>query len=101
MTEKNEKYFVVEARLPVQINDADSVKDAALKAAQIIEREYGVNLSNWFLRIFEYGGDVDQVGPIAEYFSNPAGSKFREISENILIHESYIKEGKSPNEQQD
>lgn len=87
----NENYYIVEARLPVQINEALSAEEAARKAARIIENQYGVNLSNWYFRIFEYGAG-EEVGPIAEYFSNPAGSKFRKIDQNILLHEQMINE---------
>ena len=85
----NENYYVVEARLPVQITEALSPEEAARKAARIIENQYGVNLSNWYLRVFEYGAGED-VGPIAEYFSNPAGSKFRKIDQNINSHQEII-----------
>lgn len=85
----NENYYVVEARLPVQINDAVSPEEAARKAARIIENQYNVNISNWYLRVFEYGA-AEEVGPIAEYFSNPAGSKFRKIDANFEKHEEII-----------
>ena len=88
----NDKYYVVEVRLPVQISEAISVEEAARKAARIIENQYGVNISNWYMRVFEYGGGENS-GPIAEYFSNPSGSKFRVIDGNVEKHEEIIKNG--------
>lgn len=90
----NDNYYVVEARLPVQISEALSVEEAARKAARIIENQYGVNISNWYLRVFEYGAGEGS-GPIGEYFSNPAGSKFRKIDENVDKHEEIIKNEQS------
>jgi len=87
----NDNYFVVEARLPVYIEEALSPEEAARKAARIIENEYGVNISNWFLRVFEYGAG-EESGPIAEYFSNPAGSKFRKIDQNVKEHDDKIRQ---------
>lgn len=92
------KYFVVEARLPIQIGEDISPEEAARKAARRIEREYGVDVSNWYLRVFEYGGDPEQVGPIREWFSNPAGSKFRDKDANIELHQVMADEGKTPND---
>ena len=85
----NDNYYVVEARLPVQISEALSVEEAARKAARIIENQYGVNISNWYLRVFEYGAGEGS-GPIGEYFSNPAGSKFRKIDENVDKHKEIV-----------
>lgn len=93
----NDNYYVVEARLAVQISEALSVEEAARKAARIIENQYGVNLSNWYFRVFEYGAGEDS-GPIGEYFSNPAGSKFRKIDDNVEKHEEIIKNEQSVEE---
>lgn len=93
----NENYYVVEARIPIMISEALSPDEAARKAARIIENQYGLNLSNWYLRIFEYGAGED-VGPISEYFSNPAGSKFRKIDQNIESHMEIIKNEQSDDE---
>ncbi len=82
------KYWVVEIRLPVQ----NSPQDAAMKAARQIENKYGISVSNWFLRVFEYGGEPDRDGVVAEYFSNPSGSVFREVTANITKHEELIKD---------
>lgn len=87
----NENYYVVEARLPIYISEALSVDEAARKAARIIENTYGVDISNWYLRVFEYGAG-EEVGPIGEYFGNPSGSKFREIKKNFSEHEEKIRQ---------
>lgn len=91
-------YWVVEARLPIQINDATTPEEAARKAAKQLEFQQGVNVSNWFLRVFKYGGDEDEVGITGEYFSNPAGTKFRDIESNIETHQQLFDEGKTPND---
>ena len=93
----NDNYYVVEARLPIFINEAVSVEEASRKAARIIENQYGINISNWYLRVFEYGAGEDS-GPVAEYFANPAGSKFREISQNVEEHEEKIRQEKIQSE---
>lgn len=91
------KYFVVEARLPIQINDADSIADAAQKAARRIKFEYGVDVSNWFLRVFVYGGDDENaIGPQETWFSNPTGTKFRQIDTNISTHQEMFEKGMTP-----
>lgn len=96
MKKTNDQYYVVEARLPVQITEASSVEEAARLAARRIENEFGVNISNWFLRVFVYGGDVDDIGPIEEHFSNPMGSKFREIGQNVERHFEMVEKGEEP-----
>lgn len=93
----NENYYVVEARLPVQISEAFSPEEAGRKAARIIENQYGVNISNWYLRVFEYGAGEDS-GPIGEYFCNPAGTKFRKIDANIEEHIKRIESEESIDE---
>jgi hypothetical protein len=92
----NTRYYVVEARLPVEITEAVSVEEAARKAARRIENEYGVNISNWYLRVFVYGGEVDEIGPVEEWFSNPSGSKFRNIESNIERHFELFEKGETP-----
>lgn len=93
------KYWVVEARLPVQINDAASPEEAARKAAKQIQYQHGIDISNWFLRVFEYGGDDnDQVGVVKEHFSNPAGTKYREIEQNVQKHQELFEQGKTPDD---
>jgi hypothetical protein len=90
------RYYVVEARLPIQIADAVSVEEAARKAARIIERDYNLNLSNWFLRVFVYGDSEGKSGPVEEWFSNPSGSKFRQHDQNFEIHLEMIKNNEKP-----
>lgn len=87
----NDNYYVVEARLPIYIHEALSVEEASRKAARIIESEYGINISNWYLRVFEYGAG-EESGPINEYFANPAGSKFRKIDQNIEDHAEKVRQ---------
>lgn len=89
----NEEYYVVEVRLPVQISKAISVDDAARKAARIIESQYGVAVNNWYMRVFVYGKDEDGVGVTEEWFSNPAGSKFRRVDENVEKHNNAFENG--------
>ena len=93
----NDSYYVVEVRLPIYIEEALSVDEAARKAARIIENEYNVNISNWYLRVFEYGAG-EEAGPIAEYFGNPAGSKFRKIDQNVKEHDEKIRNEMIANE---
>jgi len=87
----NDSYYVVEVRLPVYISEAASVEEASRKAARIIENQYGVNISNWYMRVFEYGAG-EESGFIAEHFSNPAGSKFRKVDQNIEDHAERIRQ---------
>ena len=94
----DKRYYVVEARLPVQIADALSVEEAARKAARIIERDYGVNISNWFLRVFVYGESEGELGPIEEWFANPTGTRFRQREQNIDFHFEMIKNNQTPDD---
>jgi len=94
----DERYYVVEARLPVQIGEAVSIEEAARKAARIIERDYGVNVSNWFFRVFVYGDSEGNLGPVEEWFSNPSGSKFRQLDQNIERHDHFAKNNDMPPE---
>lgn len=91
MTDNQEKaYFVVEFRLPIYIADSDTPEDAALKASKIVEKEYGFYPSAWYARVFEYGDIESGIGVVAEYFSNPSGTKFRKVDQNIARHEEII-----------
>ena len=99
MTDLSDKrYYVVEARLPVQIADALSVEEAARKAARVIERDYNVNISNWFLRVFVYGESEGELGPIEEWFANPTGTRFRQREQNIDFHFEMIKNNQTPDD---
>ena len=92
------KYYVIEARLPVQVQDALTPEEAARKGATLIMEEYGVDLSNWFIRVFEYGGERDHTGIVTEWFSNPAGTKFRDKDQNIEIQLEMVQTQESENE---
>jgi hypothetical protein len=94
----DKRYYVVEARLPVQIADALSVEEAARKAARVIERDYNVNISNWFLRVFVYGESEGELGPIEEWFANPTGTRFRQREQNIDFHFEMIKNNQTPDD---
>jgi len=81
LTDENGTYYVVEYRLPVQVNKAASPSDAAAKAAKEIEKRFKFTPSAWFARVFKY--DSENVGPVAEYFASPGGTKFRDVTKNI------------------
>lgn len=83
-----EKFWIVEFRFPMLVNDSDNAEDAAAKAARHFEKEYGVNPSRWFSRVFKYGKDA--VGPVEEYFFNPAGVKAYVKDKNHLEHKDII-----------
>ena len=93
-------YWVVEYRFPVLVQEADDVKQAHDLAAIKLKSEFGINASGWFARVFEYGPSTEVVGPLREYFFNPAGSHFRQIDKNDdehgrLYHENLEKENTS------
>jgi hypothetical protein len=79
------EYYVVEFRLPILISSADSPKDAAEKAKKELRDELGVDLSSWYARVFEY--QTGETGDMIEYFSNPNGSEFKRIDQNVKEHE--------------
>lgn len=87
-------HYVVEFRLPIEIDDiaSDSPKEAALKARRMLEAETGLDLSNWFARVFEYSETEDEIGVVKEWFGSPGGASFREREKNIPIHEKRIEE---------
>lgn len=85
-------YYVVEFRLPFQIDDASSPAEAAAKARRILERDSGLDVSSWFTRVFEYSDDYENVGPVAEYFCNPSGTHFRKIDQNVESHERMVED---------
>lgn len=94
----DKRYYVVEFRLPIEVTEAPSVEEAARKAARIITRDYGVDISNWYTRVFEYGGEHETFGVINEWFCNPSASRFRKIDNNIQKHEELIKNNKTPDD---
>lgn len=77
---ESKSYWVVEYRLPIRIDSAKDAKEAAEQAARQFEKEYGIRLSNWFARVFEYSPEA--VGPKSEWFANPGGVKFLELTKN-------------------
>jgi hypothetical protein len=96
MASKN--YYVVEFRLPHRVSEASSPEEAATKAAQYFRHQFGVDVSLWFTRVFEYGGGPEDIGPIGEWFSNPQGTKFRKIDQNYSNHQELFEKGVDPNE---
>lgn len=90
----SKKYYVVEFRMPIEITEAATVEEAARRAKKIMERETGVSFSSWYTRVFEYGEGNENIGVVKEYFANPSGTTFRELTENIDKHEKLIKEGR-------
>jgi len=85
------KYWVVEYRLPKVIEDADSATEAAELAREQLYRETGIEVNHWFARVFRYGGDVDEFGVQEEWFFNPTGVAARVIEQNHLEHEEIVK----------
>lgn len=98
MQARDKKYYVVEFRFPLAIQEASSPDDAALQARRICEKEYGFFPSNWFTRVFEYGDKEKGIGVVGEYFANPTGTTFREVSQNIGKHEEIIANAEKEND---
>jgi hypothetical protein len=93
---KYEKYYVVEFRYPVRVEDTDGITHVVSKAARICERVHGFRPDNWFARIFEYDVGEGKPGVSKEYFYNPNSTNHREIKKNIGYHEDMVREGLSP-----
>lgn len=93
---KFDNYYVVEFRLPIKIDTANSVQEAVSIASQVCENQYGVKLENWYARIFEYTSGESILGYIKEYFYNPNSSTFREIKKNIEYFTDLAQKGLSP-----
>lgn len=98
---KYEKYYIVEFRFPIKIDEADSVGHAVSKASRMCERIHGFKPDNWFARIFEYETGENKPGLSREYFYNPNNSSHREISKNIGYHKDMIDRGISPEDVDD
>lgn len=90
---KFNKYFVVEFRYPIKVDNVSSVQEAVSLAAQICEKELGVKPKNWFSRIFEYSTEKNEEGHVKEYFYNPNSSSYREITKNILYFNELVEKG--------
>ena len=91
----DKEYYIVEYRFPVEIMEADNVKDAAMKAASVCERIYGFRPSDWYARVFRYTSGKDVVGPVEEYFFNPQGERSRLIDQNHAKHQEMIDNGET------
>jgi len=95
---KYDKYYVVEFRLPVRVENINSVAEAVSLANRICHRQHGFKPDNWFARVFEYSADEDNAGPFKEYFYNPHSATHREIVKNHGYHNDLIAKGINPEE---
>lgn len=93
---KFSNYYVVEFRLPVRIDNMQTVQEALSLANRICQRQHGFKPDNWFARIFEYSTDEEVVGPFKEYFYNPHSATYREIKKNFGYHNDLVKRGIAP-----
>lgn len=93
---KFDGYYVIEFRMPIRIDDSNSVQEALSKANRICQHQYGFKPENWYARIFEYTTGEDVAGPFKEYFYNPYSATYREITKNIGYHNDLIKAGINP-----
>lgn len=93
---KYQKYYVVEFRYPIKVENTDGISHVVSKAARICERIFGFRPENWFARIFEYETGEGKPGVSKEYFYNPNNSTYREIHKNIGYHDDMVKKGISP-----
>lgn len=83
------KYYVVEFRFPLKIEEAKNEKDAAEQAAKLCEEKFGIKPDLWYTRVFQYSDD-EGIGIEAEYFCNPQGTHFRKIDKNLEKHEKLL-----------
>lgn len=93
---KYNKHFVVEYRIPINVDGVDTVQEAVSRAKKIIDRQYGISPDHWFARIFEYDDGHENVGPAKEYFYNPNSAMHREITKNIGYHQDMVEKGIDP-----
>ena len=98
---KFDKYYVVEFRYPIRIEETDTPMEAVSKAARICERSFGFKPDNWFARIFEYTTGEKRTGPVKEYFYNPNSSNVRDIEKNIGYFNDLVEKGIEPEELMD
>ena len=89
------KYYIVEYRYAVRVDGESNVMAAITKANEMCEKTFGFRPKNWFARIFEYFGGLDDAGPTAEYFYNPHNTSHRKIDQNWTSHEEIIKTGEN------
>lgn len=90
---KFDDYYVVEFRIPLKIDIANSVQEAVSIAGQICKDQYGFKPDNWYARIFQYTTGDSNIGHIKEYFYNPNSSSFREITKNIEYFNETVRKG--------
>lgn len=93
---KFDKYFIVEYRLPIRVDDISSLQEALSLANRICQRQHGFKPDNWFARVFEYSTGEDTAGPFKEYFYNPHSATYREVMKNHGYHNDLIKSGVNP-----
>jgi hypothetical protein len=93
---KYNKYFVIEYRLPIQVDDVSSIPEAVSRAKRIVENRFGFAPDNWNARVFEYDPEADVVGHVKEYFYNPHSASFREITKNLEYHKDMVEKGIDP-----
>ena len=93
---KYKKYFIVEYRIPIQVDDIDTIHEATSRAKKIFNRLFGISPDNWFARVFEYSSEQEEPGPMKEYFYNPNSTSFREITKNIGYHQDLVDRGVDP-----
>lgn len=93
---KFDKYYVVEYRFPILVEQVDTPIEATSKAARMCERMFGFKPDNWYARIFEYTTGEKETGPVKEHFYNPSSSSVREIEKNIGYFNDLIEKGVTP-----
>tara|TARA_Y100001951_G_C11258489_1_gene250961 strand:+ start:587 stop:889 length:303 start_codon:yes stop_codon:yes gene_type:complete len=89
------KYYVIEYRYAVRVDGENNVMAAITKANEMVQKTHGFRPKNWFARIFEYFGGVDEVGPTNEYFYNPHSVSYRKIDSNWETHAEIVKNGEN------
>jgi len=90
----DQKYYVVEFRIPYSVMEAASVDDAVFKANRKFEDDFKFIPNRWYTRVFVYENGEGVVGPSEEWFYNPQGEASRELTKNWKEHEALIKNGK-------
>jgi hypothetical protein len=93
---KYKNYYIVEYRLPILVEDINSVQEAVSRARRICANRFGFSPENWYARVIEYSSESDMGGPVKEYFYNPHSSNYREIEINIGYHNDMIAKGIDP-----
>lgn len=93
---KYKTYYVVEYRMPIEVEDVNSVQEATSRAKRICENRFGFAPDNWYARIYEYSVESEFGGPVKEYFYNPNSSTYREIQANIGYHNDLVEKGLDP-----